>query len=199
MPDMKVLPLMVLPPSFGTTLMRTPPVPTDASALEVSIWTSCIASMFGPVLPMPPGRAADRHAVDGDALSRNRLPCTVSVRGRIAAGTAVVLRVVAAGRRRSCALTPGVEDAEVDVVLAGRNRLDDRSSSTVWRSTPWTSTTGEAPVTVIVSSRAPTRISALMVAMKSPASVHAFAPERAESREGEGDASMLPGGRFTMR
>ena len=41
----------LLPPSFGTTLTRTPPVPTDVSAPEMSICVSCCASMFGPVTP----------------------------------------------------------------------------------------------------------------------------------------------------
>jgi len=42
--------------------------------------------------------------------------------------------------------------------------------STAWRLAPCTSTTGVSPVTVIVSSTAPTRMSVLMVAVVEPVS-----------------------------
>ena len=44
------------------------------------------------------------------------------------------------------------------------------ASSTCWRAVFWTSTTGDSPVTVIVSSTAPTRISALTDAVNVPVS-----------------------------
>ena len=44
-------------------------------------------------------------------------------------------------------------------------------SSTIWRFTLWTSTIGDSPVTVMVSVSAPTRRSALIVAVKDPSRV----------------------------
>ena len=58
-------------------------------------------------------------------------------------------------------------------------------SMIVWTRALWTSTIGDSPVTVIVSSRLPTRRSALTVATKSPLSSMPSPPPRPEAGERE--------------
>ena len=89
----------------------------------------------------------------------------------------------------------GVRQAQVDAdhelahaldAAAGRNRRRSPRGRgpAVWAAVV-TSTTGEAPVTVIVSSSAPTRRSALMVAVNSDGSSQIVAPEGLEARQRE--------------
>ena len=72
-------------------------------------------------------------------------------------------------------------------------------SSTVWRRMLCTSTIGDSPVTVIVSSSEPTRSSASTVAVNVPVSVDAFAPDRAEAGQRERRRCTVPARRSTMR
>ncbi len=69
------------------------------------------------------------------------------------------------------ALTPGISTPRFTKYLPVGIASTVSLVNTVCRCTPCTSTIGASPVTVIVSSWAPTRISTLIVAVKSPAIV----------------------------
>ena len=96
------------------------------------------------------------------------------------------------------ALTPGVAFSNEPAARVAGNAAIWSLLSTVWRSVFWTSTTGVSPVTVIVSSRAPTFKSALMVAAKEP--VNSTPSRLTVVNPGNvNSTAYVPGSRSTMR
>ena len=72
------------------------------------------------------------------------------------------------------------------------------ASSTCWRAVFWTSTTGDSPVTVMVSSTAPTRISAFTDAVNDP--VNSMPSRRTVLNPGSEMVTVYaPGRRFSTR
>ena len=86
-----------------------------------------------------------------------------------------------------CVVTPGSSAATRCGARLDGSASSSSSSKTVWRSVLCTSTLGVSPVTVIVSSSAPTTSSALTEATKEPGELDAFAPDGGEARQREGD------------
>ena len=163
-----------LPPLRGTMFWRMPPA--EKSAPAPLVWNTI--SSYRLRVRVGLRRAVAAHAVQLNAVERD---------DGLLAGHAVQL---AAGlRHRAGAADVRRRHRHAGDQLAvglrrppGRNRVEQsRALSTCALAVLCTSTTGEAPETVTVSSSAPTRRSAFTVAVKSLGSSMPFTLDRAEA------------------
>ena len=153
-------PLNVLPPSFGTRLIRTPLASLSAERPAVSIAISCtVASLVTMAMNWPPRPWPLLKFIPSisAACSFKRLPWIARPTAEKAVPPTSWLVLV----------TPGMSTPiwPVDFMPAGIAFRMSRVITFCWV-TFCKSTVGDSPVTVIVSCSEPTRMSALTVAVK---------------------------------
>ena len=159
------MPLKLLPPSRGMKFMRTPDPRSSVDTVAVSTAISANTAMFGtPCVFDPVSMVESDTPLRSISRSVVRLPCT----DRPPPPTTGLPLLPPTST--TVLLTPGIMAAIIEGTRLIGALLITSAVSTRSRLALWTSTTGDAPVTVTVSSSVPTRMSALMLATNVPLS-----------------------------
>ena len=162
----KIVPDSLLPPSRGMKLMRTPPVADCASTLETSMANSAMPVAFGTAPPPQPPPIIVLSATPLTIMrwSDCRLPLNSSD------ATSCTTEPPTSGTLAPPRLTPGINTPVVNGFRALGMAASTSWSITACRVVLCTSTIGDSPLTVMVSSSEPTRMSALTVKTAVPVS-----------------------------
>ncbi len=154
------MPLVELPPVFGTKFMIGPLVSDSPSPPVVVMFTS--AELPGSVIRPDVVPASDAPCGIPSTKTRPSPVCPCNPKVHAPHGPVATSALVTA--------TPGISTISALYDRPVGMAATTSSVSTCCRFALCTSTTGESPVTVTVSSRLPTWKSALTVATKVPAS-----------------------------
>ena len=158
---------------------RTPPVAACASTADTSIAYSAVPVALGTAPPPHPPAMPELSATPFTIIRWSPVRPPFAASAATSATTAPPT-----SRPPKLWLTPGISTPTANGVRELGIAETISWSMTTWRVVDCTSTVGDSPLTVIVSSRVPTFRLGVERGRGGAGELHAFAPARSRSRRG---------------